>query len=519
LRKIKIAFAFSALLYVCILNWKCTKIDTTSAGAGLIPAVDNVFTFADTLAVIATNYDSTGGTASGGVFGTLGCDSLSRHRLHVFGTISNGQDPLFGSTTAAIYFQVLPATLPYHFAAPTRTTNDTILGNAFDSVVLQLHYKKTWGDSANSIQTMNIYQLNVNSPNQDIFKFDSTYKTCDPPPPTGPLLKTISYKPADFNNISVSLADSATNQLRINLTSQLGALLYDQDSTNNAVGHVGHNGYYNDSTFKSIFGGFALIPGSTGKALSYFDLDGQNTRLAIYYRYKKYNINTGKNDTLSTVSYFRLGLLAGERNLVTRDHSGAEISAHQTHPAAGDDLIYIQTSPGTFATLKIPGLNGYPNRIIHRAELVIDQVTDNVFTDSLFRAPDYLFLEEDSSSSGKYRPIPCDFLVSGGIPDIGTFGGYKSTFSDASGTRTRYVFNISRYVQNFITHRKSDMKLRLSAPYHIIKNTSYTDDCGIFNFPINVSFNEAALGRVRLAGGNHSNPNLKMHLRIIYSKL
>lgn len=157
LRKIKIAFAFSALLYLCILNWNCTKIDTTNIGAGLIPAVDNVHTFDTTMEVVAINFVPNANTND-----TLACDSLDRHRHQVVGTISNGFDPLFGGTTAAMYFQILPTSFPYHFAARTKVNYsipfDTLIGNQFDSVILQLNYKKTWGDSTVP-QTLSIYQL------------------------------------------------------------------------------------------------------------------------------------------------------------------------------------------------------------------------------------------------------------------------------------------------------------------------------------------------------------------------
>jgi hypothetical protein len=519
-RKIKIAFALSAVLYLCILNWNCTKIDTTNVGAGLIPAVDNVHTFDTTMEVIAVNYDSTNSPTTS--TGFLGCDSLGHHRLHVFGNISAGQDPQFGTTKAAMYFQLLPTRFPYSFAGPTNrfSGDDTIIGYKFDSAVLVLKYHHSWGDSTVP-QTMNVYRMNYDT---SVFNALTTFTTCgDPTSFIGPLLATKTFIPANINTDSIKdISDSGLlRELRIPMPTSLVQELYAQDS-------IGMNGgYNNDSAFKTkLLAGLALIPGNSGTCLSYFDLDAADTKLAIYYRYKRTTTSTGVPviDTPKTVANFKFTSLAGERNSVARDHSGAQILAHLTQPppASGHDFIYIQTSPGTFAKLTIPKLNGFPNALIHRAELVLDQDVVNPFTDSLYSAPNFMTLEtldDAKGPSGTYRTIPCDFIVSNGFPNFGTFGGFKKTVTDASGTHNEYVFNISRYIQNFITFGKKDIKLRLTAPYHLARNTSFVDECNIDLATFSLQINEAAEGRVRLKGANTATPKLGMHLRIIYSKL
>ena len=61
-------------------------------------------------------------------------------------------------------------------------------------------------------------------------------------------------------------------------------------------------------------------------------------------------------------------------NKIARKRIRCEInSVANTNNPAGDNFVYIQTSPGSYATLKIPGLTGLSNRIIHRAELIMDQ--------------------------------------------------------------------------------------------------------------------------------------------------
>ncbi len=42
------------IVVIITLGWGCTKLDTTTLGGDLIPIVDNVNTFADTLDITAT---------------------------------------------------------------------------------------------------------------------------------------------------------------------------------------------------------------------------------------------------------------------------------------------------------------------------------------------------------------------------------------------------------------------------------------------------------------------------------
>ena len=96
------------LLFLAIINWNCSKINTTSIGQDLIPAVDNVSTFADTLEINTTQ----------GVF--FDSTRISNTDNHILGSITN--DPLFGTTKADVFVELKPAFFPYYF------------GNAGDTV-------------------------------------------------------------------------------------------------------------------------------------------------------------------------------------------------------------------------------------------------------------------------------------------------------------------------------------------------------------------------------------------------
>lgn len=477
--RFKVPLVISALFAITFFSWNCTKIDATSIGGGIIP--DNVSTFDSSISVIAINYDSV----------ATFCDTLYRHSEHALGIISN--DPKFGKSTASIFTEFKPASFPFSFPQ----VKDSLYG---DSVVLILQHTKTFGDSTVP-QKVNVFQLAQNP-----FKVDSSYTSCYSFPYDNFSLGNAVYYPNHFSDTSRSFNDTSVNELRIKLNSQFAGLLFSQDSS---------TAFKSDSVYKSKFPGFAIVPDASygGNAFSYFNLDSSHTRLALYYRYTK----NGVKDT--TVTYFTFTGLSGEANQITRNRSGAEINSHLTHNPAGDQLIYIQTSPGSFADIKIPDLNGLSNRIIHRAELIMESEPINPLNP--FEAPYLLNLQtKDSSFNNAYHSIPCDFSVVNSTPNLSSFGGYRTISHDNLGNPVnQYTFNITRYIQNFITRKRTDMQLRLSAPTHIFSYFAFNDYCNLTTLPYNIPFNANGFGRVVLAGGNYPNPQYRMHLRIIYSKI
>src|SRR5215216_3228846 len=111
------------------------------------------------------------------------------------------------------------------------------------------------------------------------------------------------------------------------------------------------NAYASDSAFKTYFNGFAVVPqnNASANALVGFDLSSTNTKLAFYVRYK----NAGKIDT-ATVN-FALTNSAAIANYIKRDYSASEI-ATATTGSTPDNLVYLQSTPGSYAKIKIPGL-------------------------------------------------------------------------------------------------------------------------------------------------------------------
>lgn len=478
---------------LAILFSACKKLnEATELGGGLIPPVDNITTF-DTLIDVET-YN--------GIFSIIN-DSirLTPSDEHFLGKISN--DPIFGSTDAQLFLELKPPSYRYSFANIGHP--DSLL---IDSAVLVLDYVETYGDT-NTAQTINVYEITSD------FKYDSSYYVNRNSLTTGAQLGSATILPHQLNDSIKAFLDTNKNQLRVRLTnpfranSNFGEWLLRQDS----IGLTG--AFSSDSAFKTKFKGFAIKSEGGGNAIMGVNLTGANTKLAIYYRYQKGGPGIAFQDTI--VNYFSFTALSASANYITRTHTAAITSA-ATSPAA-DPIVYIQNSPGTFATIKIPGLAGLSNRLVHRAELIMEQVYD--ISDSTFPAPASLYVDAYDPTISNFRTIPYDLQ-----PDesnalvAANFGGVPFYKQDLSGNIIRiWRFNVSRYVQHVLTHTLPSYDLRVFAPYYIYEQFGIpplVSDVGRF-VTVNPSI---AKGRVRLHGGDPTRTNpQRMRLRIIYSKI
>ena len=91
----------SVILIGTFLFSACTRIGSTEMGLGLLPSTD-AFNTKDTILDVETETVDKPDTLR--VYGT---DD------HVVGTITN--DPVFGTTTASMYFQLKPSFFPFYF--------------------------------------------------------------------------------------------------------------------------------------------------------------------------------------------------------------------------------------------------------------------------------------------------------------------------------------------------------------------------------------------------------------------
>jgi hypothetical protein len=334
----------------------------------------------------------------------------------------------------------------------------------------------------------------------------------------GGALGSTTFIPHTLNDSVKAFQDTTKNQLRIKLDNSFGVrlLLYDTAAGVN-------NAYSSDSAFKSKFKGFALKSTSGGNAIMGFNLQGVNTKLAIYYKYAH---GKGLSDLDTTVSYFAFKpytsyILAGSgsHNYIGRDYSGSQLQTAQggTTP---DPFVYIQNTPGSFATLKIPFLGNLNNRVVHRAELIVEEAYDP--SDAIFTPPQYMYLDVFEPTLSKYMIMPYDLVFDGtGSLNLGSFGVGPINALDGGGNLIKtWKFNLSRYVQHVVNNTDSVYNMRLFSPLFTVDqyrpSISSTPTAQQVN--INATY---AKGRVRLVGNTgllDPNPH-RMRLRIVYSKL
>ena len=123
----QLALTLGALIVaVLVLFLSCRKInEATTLGGGLIPVVDNIYTFDTTLDVFAYNDTFTIANDT-----TIYDNSFT----HFLGQINN--DPFFGKTDAKLFLELKPSSYKYTFS-------DVADSLHLDSVVLILHYVQT----------------------------------------------------------------------------------------------------------------------------------------------------------------------------------------------------------------------------------------------------------------------------------------------------------------------------------------------------------------------------------------
>jgi len=479
----------------------CSKLDTTDIGSDLLPAVDNVNTF-DTLLAINS------------AMGPLVPDSsvIAATDDHVLGKITS--DPLFGTTDAGVYAQFKPGFYPFYYGNAGDTINPSLDSRTgFDSVVLCLAYRGFWGDSITPF-TVQVSEVALNAGGMWDSIGQSSNITYAPPVAGTIVTQQVDIASLGTTKIYSNHRDSSVNQVRIRLSTAFANKLFALDT--NYLG--ASSPFRSDSLFRAFTNGIA-IKVTGGNGLLYTNLADSATKIEVHFRRK----NAGVIDT--TYTAFRVNTtadgavpLSATANNITRTRPSQVFN-----PAPGE--LYLQTTPGTYANLTIPALSTLSNRIIHRAEIIVNQIPNNPVTDGFFSPPNYLYIDlKDTGATEKYKPIyfdlnpsvayDPDYLTNTDFPNGGIdytyFGGFARNKTDVFGNSIKYYnFNITRYVQQIVTKHTNNYPLRLYAPYNLI----YPQHSVI---PISFS-NRIAYGRVKVGGGN--NANYKMQLRIVYSKI
>lgn len=481
----KIKGLFALLALSLFLLPYCTKInEATELGDDLIPAVDNVKTFETALNVEAAFFPYN--DSSKALFG----ESLAIGKLN---------DPVFGTTSADMYFNLSSTVYG------TRPFNDTASDITIDSVVLSLALTAGYGDTANSQIGVQIFENAQNNGFVDttLYRFDQpSFST------TGAVLGSKNFSVAQLRDSfqiypTGKRTDSVkvANVLRIPLAKSIGAKLNSFDTTSSLT----TGGYKADSIFRMLFRGLAVkTTGATGAgSLAYFNLsDVSKSGLIVYYR----NKNGSTSDT-ATATFVHSTYT--QANSIIR-LPGGEYAAKMGQTAS--QKLYIQSSPtGSYVGIKIPGLDTFSNKVIHRAELIAYRVpADNPAFDNVFATPNRLLLDHKGPTNTKDSAYIFDNDIETGIDgslNFAAFGG--SLRSDAT-----YRFTLTRYVQGIVTRKERNDSLRLFAP---LRANQYSKTLSqVISVP---NLDYIARGRVVIAGNNYPDPTKRLRLRIVYSNL
>ncbi|HEX4958913.1 MAG TPA: DUF4270 family protein [Lacibacter sp.] len=475
--------------FVLVIN-SCTKLDSTTLGGDFIPGSDRLITDTTSLSVTTTS------------FIINDTNYIDKREDNVAGYIN---DPLFGTTTGSMFFQLLP---PFQFAFPVR--RDSLF---YDSAVLSIQFNGTYGDTT-ALTKLNVYKITdpTFSPKRRYgYNEGISFSTAD-------FLGTTTFKTADVRR-GRKLAyktDSVFNQLRIRISDALGQLILQQDTITGAL--------KNDSAFKAFLNGLAVVPDSTvsGNALHYFRLNNASTRLNLYYRYRR---RDGTLDTTVTNFGFVPDTLnsAGANKLYRNYNGGTALPVLTSNTPAS--LAYVQAGPGTGVRIKAPGINTLVGRnyLVHRAELIVRQVYQGPLTIENTLVPPILHLYT-IGADGKNATIPIDstgyfqFFSFDPVRNVLLFnintpstGGIPSYTTDASGNRVaEYRIPITRYVQNILNGKTTLRDFVLEAPYF----ANYSNPT--YNISSSGNINPVGFGRLQAGGGSH--PQYPMVVRIYYSK-
>ena len=474
-----------------LLIFSCTKInEATTLGGDLIPPVDNVNTFEKTLATVSNNAlldDST---------------KLFYSDIPALGFLN---DPEFGQTDARLFFNLSSTVYgTYPFLVNRASIADTL---HIDSVVLSLAYMGAYGDTMTRLN-VEVSEIAQNSGFVDSVNYPFDQRKRDYFQTSGPVLGSKSFGINELNDsirVVNKVGDTVKkiNVLRIPLNNSFGSRLASYDTTLTMNG-----GFYSDSIFRTLFRGFAIKSTmlSGQGALSYFNLSNfTDTKLLVYFR----SYRPGKRDTTTAEFIHNRN---GQASIIKRTPAGGYASVLASGPSA-DPVIYLQSGPGSYAAIKIPGLDTFSNKIIHRAELIVSKIpSSSPISDNFFTAPDQLILDRihynSAGDTSKAFVLDKDLNIGlDGSIGYNVFGG--NLRSDNT-----YRFNITRHVQGIITRGEPNDSLRLYAP---LRTLLYSPALAT-NVSVPV-IDRIGEGRVVLAGGDYPDPKLRLRLRIIYSNL
>ena len=494
--------ALLAALIAILSIAACTKIVSTDIGIGeLIPPIDGVTVKDTTLEVIVNTYDTTALTEI----------ELGSRKLNSIHTLGIYDDPEFGKTSTEAYVQMVPGTYPYRFAVP----KDSI--RTIDSIVLVLQTNGLYfGDSTKNLG-FRVYEINdpsfVYTSSTPYFSVNKTFNTSS----------EVTYNnaeqfinPLTVNDSIKAFGDSTgVNQMRLRLNNSLAQKIINIDTSD----------FRNDTLFKQVFHGIK-VASTSGNALVPIALS--SSRIAIYYKY--INRTDGSDDTTVAYLYPFSGTSASSNHIVVNRANTQLSSLPVGDTSTGAQYIHLQSAPGVYARAKIPGLSALSNRMIYRAELIMDEVPQsslNKFAPNLFISGfenGRRILLKDATIAQKTNDLGQainEFYVRG----LEAFGSIPFVKKDSINNLNyhQYNFKLTAHIQDVVRGITPNYPLDIFVPS---KDSAYSKPLGRYidiqtptrQQGMYTNLNYPAIHRAKIYG-NNTNSSHKMRLRIVYSPI
>lgn len=404
----------------------------------LIPGVDSINIFqVDTMSMSVKNsyYDSLWTNDYG-------------YPIVGIGRISD--DVFFGKTNQGVYLQFAPPIEGFSFPA----------GTIIDSTVLSIPYiYYAYGDSSSTnpshILHMKAYRITdpfaLGDGTRRYYSFDKlAYGT--------ELASSDVTVKSLTDTVALASGDTVSNLLRIKMKPAMEDLFKT----------ISPGDLSTTTAFLDFFKGIYLGPDTTKtqNTVGYFALNGgniltnyANAQIEVYY-HSTSSASLQKaffKFTPSTCSFF---------NGIYRNYNGFPILNYLNNQTASRDSIIIEGYPGFRSDITIQLGNTIPISVINKASMTVTVLKTG---DETRFSPPAKLLVRVVDADGTER------LVSDMANADGTVNTAGQTFVDGSPVSvtignqqyTQYTLNIPREIQNAISLRKTEIKLRLSAslPY------------------------------------------------------
>lgn len=343
-------------------------------------------------------------------------------RLYFLGQL---EDQTFGKTNAELILKFQLGSVKPNY------TNESRL--KFDSLVLTLQYDSTaiYGNSTGN-QKIEIFPLENTYSDRDTFYSDINLPSS---------FKSIASQNTTINiKDSVAIIDYITKSpvkqvahLRIRLNDSYGLSLIENEKAAT-----------NDTAFNEFVKGFRIVSTPTdGRSLLYgFNLNNAalNSQGTINKMTMYYSVASGDTTLRKTYDY---AINFATINRIIHNNAGSQLANTLRDTTLANGLTFLQPMGGAKTLIRIKDLNKLSNRLINKAELIIN-VAEPLGKDGYNSAPTQLTAAY-KLSSGKLALIPdIDQLVNSSTNFTPVFGGTLNN----SGFVHKYTMNITNHIKN-----------------------------------------------------------------------